>query len=59
MIRLIVILCLGAARCAHPLPQQFPTWQACADAGRAMVSHARRVGSGMVGFECLGMGGER
>jgi len=59
MIRLLVILCLGAARCAHPRPIEFPTWHACAEAGASMVAHSRRVGAGMVGFECLGMGGER
>jgi len=59
MIRLVVILCLGAAHCAHPRPVEFASWRACAEAGASMVAHSRRVGSGMVAFTCRGMGGGR
>ena len=58
-IKLVVILCLGSNHCAHPRPIEFASWQACAEAGASMVAHSRRVGTGMVGFECLGMGGGR
>ena len=54
---LTVVLCLGGPRCHYSRPVAFPTWAACARAGEAMVSHARRVAMGDVGFACRSLGG--
>ena len=56
-IRLTVLLCLGAPRCAVPLPQHFHTWAECGKVGASMLAGARKVALGVVGFTCNSMGG--
>ena len=53
---LTVVLCLGGPHCRYSRPVFFPTWDACARAGEAMVSHARTVARGDVSFTCEGIG---
>ncbi len=57
-IRLIVTLCgLLGPHCASTAPRFFQSWTACATAGAAMLAHARRLGTGDVGFQCIAIGG--
>lgn len=58
-IKLVVTLCLGGPACAFPHPRFFATWDACARAGASMVTTARRVGTGDVGFMCIAEAGSR
>ncbi len=56
-ILLTLAFCFGGPRCVYSRPVPFPTFAACAQAGAAMMDHAREVAMGDVSFTCATVGG--